>query len=132
MADIISPRVFAMINNELTKRGETWSDFIRRFHKEHNGVGAKNHMYKILGGGAFVGELGLLPLIVKSLNLDYDAMLQAVRDDKMEHKGWKKSKVNKTVQEISGLLERLSAADQKETLRFVKLKSGENRTHYAS
>jgi hypothetical protein len=121
--NVVSPRVATILNEALGKTGESWAEFIRRFWREHNNVGAKNHIYKILNGSTIVGELGLLPLICKSLNLDFATVVQAVRDDKMENKGWAKPKFSKAVNEIAARTSLLSKSDQDEILAIIIAKN---------
>ena len=123
---IQSPRVFAILSKRLSELEMTRSDFIRKFHKDHDGIGAKNHLFKILNGNVIVGERGLLPLIVKSMGLDLEDMLKAVRTDKIQAKDWASAvpKANKTMQEVVTVMESLSKRDQEEILMFAKMKAG--------
>lgn len=124
--EIVSPRVTTMLNTRLRELGETWADFIRRFHAEHGEIGAKNHLYKILNGTIIVGERGLLPLICKSLNLNYDEVVKAVRRDKIDFKNWDASPhtTNPTIKEITTILEAMPKKDQHDILAYVKMKAG--------
>src|ERR1035438_8172138 len=120
-----SPRVAAILNKRLAELDMTRSDFIRKFQKEHEDAGSRNHLFKILNGQSIVGERGLLPLIVKSMGLDYDEMLKAVRTDKIQAKDWASAvpKANKVMQEVVTVMESLSKRDQEEVLMFAKMKA---------
>lgn len=122
-----SPRVATLLNKRLDELGMTRSDFIRKFHKDHGeDVGAKNHLYKILNGQTIAGERGMFPLIVKSMGLDLPTVLELLRADKINAKGWARSipKANKITQEVATAMESLSKRDQEEILMFVKMKAG--------
>lgn len=120
-----SPRVSAILNKRLADLNITRSDFIRKFHREHNDAGSRNHLFKILNGQAVVGEKGLMPLIVKSLGLDMDEVLKAVRMDKIQAKEWASAipKANKVQQEVVTVMDTLSRRDQEEILRFARMKA---------
>jgi hypothetical protein len=121
-----SPRVATMLNKRLDELGLTRSDFIRKFHRDYGeGTGARNHLFKILNGQVVAGERGLFPLIIKSMGLDLPTMIQLLRADKIESKGWARSipKANKIVQETATAMESLSKRDQEEVLRFVQMKA---------
>ena len=121
-----SPRVSALLNKRLDELEMTRSDFIRKFQKEHEDVGSRNHLFKILNGQSIAGERGMLPLIVKSLKLDLDEVIQAVRSDKITAKDWASAipKANKVTQEVALVMESLSKRDQDEILMFAKMKAG--------
>lgn len=123
---IQSPRVFAILSKRLSELEMTRSDFIRKFHEDHDGIGAKNHLFKILNGNVIVGERGLLPLIVQSMGLDLEEMLKAVRTDKIQAKNWASAvpKANKTMQEVVTVMESLSKKDQEEVLRYAQMRAG--------
>ena len=123
---IQSPRVAAILNKRLAELDMTRSDFIRKFQKEHEDAGSRNHLFKILNGQSIVGERGLLPLIVKSMGLDYDEMLKAVRTDKIQAKDWASAvpKANKVMQEVVTVMESLSKRDQEDVLRYAKMRAG--------
>jgi len=129
---VISPRASAIFALALERNKETMSEFIRRFHKEHNGVGARNHLFKVLGGTAICGEIALLPLICKSLGIDYEATKMAVRADKAEHKGLFKPTHNKVIMEIAAKLEVLSPEVQWEVLGYVNAKYDVRSTHHSA
>jgi hypothetical protein len=123
---VLSPRVASILNRSLDERGMTRSDFIRKFQKEHEDIGSRNHLFKILNGQVIVGERGLLPLIVKSLGLDLDEVIQAVRADKIQAKNWAQAipRANKTVQEVATLMDTMSKRDQEEILMYARMRAG--------
>jgi hypothetical protein len=123
---IQSPRVAAILNKRLAELDMTRSDFIRKFQKEHEDAGSRNHLFKILNGQSIVGERGLLPLIVKSMGLDHDELLKAVRTDKIQAKDWASAvpKANKVMQEVVTVMESLSKRDQEDVLRYAKMRAG--------
>jgi hypothetical protein len=122
---VMSPRVSALFSKRLTELGMTRSDFIRKFHKDHGGEGARNHLFKILNGTSIVGERGLLPMIVKSLGLDLDEVIKLVRADKITAKNWASAvpKASKLQLEVVTVMESLSKRDQEEILMFAKMKA---------
>jgi hypothetical protein len=124
--EIQSPRVFAILNKRLDELGMTRSDFIRKLHNEYGDMGSRNHLFKILNGTSIVGERGLLPVIVKSLGLDFDEVLKAVRTDKIQAKDWAAAvpRANKVQTEVITLMDSLSKRDQDEILQFAKMKAG--------
>ena len=122
---VLSPRFAAMLNKRLTELGITRSDFIRKLHKEYGkAAGSRNHLFRLLNGGSIVGERGLLPMIVKSLDLDIDEALKLVRTDKIAYKEWAYAlpKANKTVQDLATVMESLSKRDQEDVLRYAKMR----------
>jgi hypothetical protein len=120
-----SPRVTVYLNNRLKELDMTRSDFIRKFHRDHGDSGSRNHLFKILNGQAIVGEVGLLPKIIKTLGLDLNHAIQLVRADKIQSKDWGHAlpKASKSIQEAATLMETLSKRDQEEVLRFIKMKA---------
>lgn len=103
----------------------TRSDFIRKFHAQHGDAGSRNHLFKIMNGQAIAGEVGLLPMIIKTLGLDLAEAIRLVRADKIQAKDWAHAlpKANRTVQEAATLMETLSKRDQEEVLKFIKMKA---------
>jgi hypothetical protein len=122
---IQSPRVSALLNKRLSELNITRSDFIRKFHRENKDAGSRNHLFKILNGQAIVGERGLLPLIVRSLDLNFDEVLKAVRTDKIQSKDWASAvpKANKVQTDVITIMDSLSKRDQEEILRFAQMKA---------
>lgn len=123
---VLSPRVAAIFNRRLNELDMTRSDFIRKFWSEYGDRGSRNHLFKILNGGAIIGEQGLLPLVCECLDLDYDEVLQAVRADKIQAKDWAQSvpKANKVQQEVVTLMDTMSKRDQEDVLLYVRMRSG--------
>jgi hypothetical protein len=86
---VISPRLSQALIGKLKEMRFTRSDFIRKFHRDHGEeYGARNHLFKILKGQVFVGmeKDELLPMICKTLGLDYEKMKQLVIADRIDHK----------------------------------------------
>jgi hypothetical protein len=123
---VISPRVATILNKRLDELSMTRSDFIRAFHKKNGELGSRNHLFKILNGGAVIGEQGLLPAVCKLLELDFDEVLKSLRADKIEAKDWAQSvpKANKVQQEVVTLMDTLSKKDQEEILMYARMRSG--------
>jgi hypothetical protein len=123
---VISPRVATILNKRLDELNMTRSDFIRAFHKKNGELGSRNHLFKILNGGAVIGEQGLLPAVCKLLELDFDEVLKALRGDKIEAKDWSQSvpKANKVQQEVVTLMDTMSKKEQEEILMYARMRSG--------
>jgi hypothetical protein len=123
---VISPRVATILNKRLDELNMTRSDFIRAFHKKNGELGSRNHLFKILNGGAVIGEQGLLPAVCKLLELDFDEVLKALRSDKIEAKDWAQAipKANKTQTEVVTLMDTLSKRDQEDVLLYVRMRAG--------
>ncbi len=124
---ILSPRVAVIFNKRLDELGMTRSDFIRKFHSAYGeDTGSRNHLFKILNGGAIIGEQGLLPLVCKLLDMDFDEVLKSVRADKIQAKDWAQAipKANKTQTEVVTLMDTLSKRDQEDVLMYVKMRAG--------
>jgi hypothetical protein len=123
---IQSPRVYAYLNRRLSELNMTRSDFIRLFHKQHGDAGSRNHLFKILNGQSIAGERGLLPLIVKTLDLDEEEAVRLVRTDKITAKDWASSvpKASKMAQEMVMVMDTLSKKDQADLLQFARMKAG--------
>jgi hypothetical protein len=124
---VASPRVATMLKRRLDELQMTRSDFIRKFDRETEGGASRNHLFKILNGQAIAGERGLLPLIVKSLDLDLDEVIRAVRADKIQAKNWAQAvpKANKIQLEVVTLMDGMSKRDQEEILRYAKMRAGQ-------
>jgi hypothetical protein len=122
---IQSPRVSAVFSKRLMELNLTRSDFIRKFQKEHQKSGSRNHLFKILNGQVIAGERRLLPMIAKTMGLDYDNLVQMVRADKIQSKNWASAvpKANKTQQEVLTIMETLSKRDQEDILLFARAKA---------
>lgn len=122
---IQSPRVCSVFNKRLNELNLTRSDFIRKFQHDHPESGSRNHLFKILNGQVIVGERGLLPMISKSLGMDYDELVQLVRADKIQAKDWASAvpKANKIQQEVVTIMDTLSKRDQEDILLFARAKA---------
>jgi hypothetical protein len=123
---IVSPRVTALLNKRLVELEMTRNEFIRKFHRDHGeDAGARNHLFKILNGTTIVGERVMLPLIVKSLDLNIEEARQLVKTDKITSKGWASAlpKASKIVQEVATVMESLSKRDQWDVLKYAKMKA---------
>ena len=123
---VLSPRVATILTKRLGDLKMTRSDFIRAFHTRYGDIGSRNHIFKILNGGAVIGEQGLLPMVCELLELNYDDVLKAVRADKIEAKDWAQAvpQANKVQQEVVTLMDTLSKKDQEDVLLYVRMRSG--------
>lgn len=123
---VVSPRVATMLNKRLEELSMTRSDFIRAFHARYGDIGSRNHLFKILNGGAIIGEQGLLPSVCELLEMDYGTVVKAVRADKIEAKDWAQAvpKANKVQQEVVTLMDALSKKDQADILMYVRMRAG--------
>lgn len=123
---VISPRTATLLNKRLNEVGMTRSDFIRAFQARYGEIGSRNHLFKILNGGAIIGERGLLPQVCELLELDYDTVVRAVRADKIEAKDWAQAvpRANKVQQEVVTLMDSLSKRDQEEILMYARMRAG--------
>jgi len=124
---VASPRVAAMLNKRLDELQMTRSDFIRKFNRDHEEGASRNHLFKVLNGQVIAGERGLLPMMVKSLGLDLDEAVRAVRADKIQAKNWAQAvpRANKIQQEVVTLMDAMSKRDQEEILRYAKMRAGQ-------
>lgn len=135
--EVVSPRIKDFFDRRLRELGWDGAEFVRRMHSAYGpshgppskgkktSGGARNHLYKILGGTATVGENGLLPKICKLLNLDYDEAVRLLRADKIEKKGWDSAlpRADKTLREIASHWETLSKGDKAMIADLVHIKA---------
>ena len=131
--EVKSPRVSTILQSALQETGESiWMDFVRRFQAEH-GFGSKQQLLKIINGSEFGGQMGLLPPMAKSLGLDWETVKEALILDKAEYKGFLKKSSNRVVNEVAARLEGLSAEEQRQFLRMLKIRSGggHGSSHYS-
>lgn len=116
----------ALFNKRLAELKMNRIDFIRKFHADWGeDVGAENHLYKILAGGANPSEDDLLPKMAKSMRLNLNDALKALRADKTEDKGWADvmPESNATIKQVVRLMDSLSDKDQEEVLQIVRIKA---------
>lgn len=125
---VISPRVQQALNAQLKDMKFTRSDFIRKFHRDHGEeFGARNHLFKILNGKVFVGmeKDELLPMICKTLGLNYEKTKQLVIADRIDHKEWGHAvpRQGKIMHELSVVMEGLTPRDQADVLAYARLRA---------